>query len=88
MSENWERKLSCAAACRRCGRGLGARDERILSVVDHEPICMPCKREEEQRPDYAEIAKEAIGRCLVDVELAQQDPGGWCYHHFYPFTCR
>jgi hypothetical protein len=48
---------------------------------------MPCKREEEQRPDYEQISKEAIGACLADVEVAYGDPGGYCYHHFYPFTC-
>lgn len=88
MSESWERKLACAVACGRCGRGLGAGDARILSVYDHEPICMACKRAEEGRPDYAAVAQAAIGRCLADVELAQQDPGGFCYHHFYPYTCR
>jgi hypothetical protein len=56
-------------------------------VFDHEPICLPCKRTEEKRPDYEAVSKEAIGACLADVEVAYGDPGGYCYHHFYPFTC-
>ena len=64
------------------------RDRRILSVYDHEPICLDCKAAEEQRPDYESVSKEAIGQCLADTELAYGDPGGYCFHHFYPFTCR
>jgi hypothetical protein len=87
MAESWKEKLSCATACHRCNRKLNPKDPRILSVFDHEAICMPCKREEEKRPDYEEVSKEAIGVCLADVEIAYGDPGGYCYHHFYPFTC-
>ncbi len=94
MSESWKEKLSCATQCRRCSAKLGPKEQRILSVYDHEPICLPCKRAEEKRPDYEEkrpdyeeVSKEAIGSCLADVEVAYGDPGGYCYHHFYPFTC-
>jgi hypothetical protein len=87
MSESWKEKLSCATECHRCHLPLRAKDQRILSVFDHEPICMPCKREEEKQADYEQVSKEAIGSCLADVEVAYGDPGGYCYHHFYPFTC-
>ena len=87
MSESWKEKLSCATQCHRCSAKLGPKDQRILSVYDHEPICLPCKRAEEKRPDYEDVSKEAIGTCLADVEVAYGDPGGYCYHHFYPFTC-
>ena len=46
MSESWKEKLSCATQCHRCNTKLGQKDQRILSVYDHEPICMPCKRAE------------------------------------------
>jgi hypothetical protein len=87
MTESWSKKLACATQCPRCSRKLGAKEQRILSVYDHEPICMDCKRTEEKRPDYEQASKEAIGQCLIDTELAYGDPGGYCYHHFYPFTC-
>jgi hypothetical protein len=25
---------------------------------------------------------------MIDVELQQSDPGGYCYHHFYPYSCK
>jgi hypothetical protein len=87
MTGTWEKKLACATQCPRCNAKLKPADQRILSVFDHLPICMPCKRQEEQRPDYEQVSKEAIGQCMIDIELSQGDPGGYCYHHFYPFTC-
>ena len=86
--DKWEEKLSCALACHRCNTGLGPRDKRILSVYDHEPICLACKKEEEARPDYESVSREAIGTCMADTELMYSDPGGYCLHHFYPFTCK
>jgi hypothetical protein len=56
-------------------------------VYDHKPICMDCKRAEEQKTDYEEVSKRMIGQCLIDTELAYSDPSGYCYHHFYPYTC-
>jgi len=56
-------------------------------VIDHEAICMACKREEEKRDDYEEISKQTIGQCLIDTEMQWGDPQGYCYHHFYPYTC-
>lgn len=87
MADTWEDKLSCATLCARCEKKLVPTDERILSVYDHEPICMVCKKEEEGREDYAKVSKEAIGLCLAETELLYGDPQGYCYHHFYPFKC-
>ena len=87
MKQSWKEKLSCATACHRFSRALASSERRILSVYDHERICLECKAAEERRPDYESVSKEAIGQCLADVEVAYGDPGGYCYHHFYPFTC-
>jgi len=87
MPDSWEEKLSCAIQCPRCEKKLAPADKRILSVYDHEPICMACKREEEARPDYAETSKNTIGQCLAETEILYGDPKGYCYYHFYPFTC-
>ncbi|MBR9982633.1 MAG: hypothetical protein KFF50_16500 [Desulfatitalea sp.] len=86
--DKWEEQLSCALACHRCSAGLGANEKRILSVYDHQPICMQCKQEEEQRPDYETIAREMIGTCMAETEMLYSDPGGYCFHHFYPFACK
>ena len=87
MTDAWAEKLSCAIECQRCSRKLAPTDPRILSVIDHEAICMACKREEEKRDDYEEISKQTIGQCLIDTEMQWGDPEGYCYHHFYPYTC-
>lgn len=86
--DQWQTKLSCATACTRCGNGLKFTDRRILSVYDHEPICLPCKNEEETRSDYEAVSRQAIGSCMAESELLYSDPGGFCLHHFYPFTCK
>ena len=85
MEDVWAEKLSGAAQCVRCNRKIGEDDHRILSVYDHEVICMGCKGEEEKKPDYEEISKGMIGQCLIDTELQYGDPEGYCFHHFYPF---
>ena len=87
MQDAWAEKLSCAIQCHRCNRQLAPTDPRILSVYDHEAICSACKDEEEKRDDYAEVSKQTIGQCLIDTEMQWGDPQGYCYHHFYPFTC-
>ena len=87
MTESWDKKLACATQCDRCHQRLGQKDERILSVYDHQPICMICKKAEEKRPDYEAVLREGIGQCMIDTELAYGDPGGYCFYHFYPFTC-
>lgn len=87
MTEQWEKELSCAVSCSRCHAHLGADDRRILSVYDHQPICMACKKQEEKRPDYEETSRQMIGQCMAETEVKWSDPGGYCFYHFYPFKC-
>ncbi len=87
MTDAWAQKLSCAAQCSQCSRELTPGEPRILSVYDHEAICLDCKKHEEQRSDYEQASKQMIGQCMIDTEIAYGDPGAYCYHHFYPFTC-
>ena len=87
METTWKKKIACSTRCARCDGALTNEDKRILSVYDHEPICMPCKKEEEARPDYETTAKDMVGTCMAETELLYGDPGGYCFYHFYPFTC-
>jgi len=87
MTDKWEEKLSCALQCARCNASLRSEEQRILSVYDHEPICLACKKEEEARPDYKAVSRNMIGSCMAETELMYSDPAGYCYHHFYPFKC-
>ena len=87
MKDNWQDRISCAIQCHRCNKGLGPEDQRMLSVYDHQTICMDCKEEEEQRPDYAASSKNMIGQCMAETELLYGDPEGYCFHHFYPYKC-
>jgi len=87
MSNEWTEYLACATQCTRCEKKLNKDDQRILSVYDHQAICMGCKKEEEQRPDHETVSKQTIGQCLIDTEAKFGDPKGYCYHHFYPYTC-
>jgi hypothetical protein len=86
--DQWEEKLTCALACHRCNAALKPNDSRILSVYDHEPICMSCKADEEKRDDYSVVSRDAIGACMAETEVLYSDPRGYCFHHFYPFTCK
>ena len=86
--DKWEEKLACLLKCTRCDLELKPEDQRILSVYDHEPICLMCKKQEEQRSDFEIVARQTIGSCMADSELHYGDPGGYCFHHFYPFTCK
>lgn len=86
--EQWEEKLSCAIVCHRCDAALKPTDQRILSVYDHEPICMACKAEEEKKDDYESVSRKAIGTLMAETEVLYSDPSGYCFHHFYPFTCK
>jgi hypothetical protein len=88
MKDTWEDVISCAIACARCEKAMGENDQRILSVYDHEAICLACKKEEEKRPDYEEVSKNVIGTCMAETEQMWGDPGGYCLYHFYPYTCR
>jgi len=88
MAQTWEKALACAVSCAACNKALGQDEKRILSVYDHQAICMACKEKEQARPDYEEASRNMIGQCMIDTEMAQGDPGGYCFYHFYPFTCK
>ena len=86
--DQWEKELSCALSCHRCNASLNPDDKRILSVYDHEPICLACKQAEEKKPDYETVSRSMIGTCMAETETLYSDPGGYCLYHFYPFTCK
>jgi len=87
MREKWEKQLACLIECPRCNGTLEAKDERILSIYDHQPICMVCKREEEQGADYESRSKQMIEQWISETETHYGDLAGFCYHHFNPFKC-
>jgi hypothetical protein len=88
MTQNWKDNIACATHCPVCENKLGAKEPRIFSTFDHRPICMACKKQEEQRKDYPEVSQALIGQCMLDSELTYGvDPEAFCYHHFYPFSC-
>ena len=60
MKDTWENVILCALNCSRCEKKLTADDKRILSVIDHQPICMDCKKEEEKQPDYEKVSQNMI----------------------------
>ena len=75
MKENWEDELSCADICLHCNRVLEDKDQRIMSVYDHVPICLDCKKIEEQRPDYSDVSKEMIAACISGNRQALRRSG-------------
>lgn len=87
MEDMWEKELSCAVACSCCEKKLTPTDLRILSVYNHQPVCLDCKKSEEARPGYEAVSKDMIGSCMIDSEIKYGDPSGYCFHHFYPFKC-
>jgi len=88
MNDPWKEKIMCMTQCPRCESSLKGNDQRILSVYDHEPICMTCKSEEEKRPNYEEVSMNMVGMCMIDAELSySMDPKGYCYHHFNTYRC-
>jgi len=88
MYDPWKEKIMCMTQCPRCESSLKGNDQRILSVYDHEPICMTCKSEEEKRPNYEEVSMNMVGMCMIDAELSySMDPKGYCYHHFNTYRC-
>jgi len=87
MSDQWEKNLACATNCQSCGNELGAKDQRILSVYTHEPICMSCKQEEEKKADYADQSKSMMSQCIKETGKPYGDPAGYCFHHFCPYKC-
>jgi hypothetical protein len=88
MEEQWEKNLACASRCERCGEMLGKKSERVLSVFDHQPICLACKRAEETRPDYQDQSKKMIAGCIAATGKPYGDAASYCFHHFLPFTCK
>lgn len=85
--KDWKDLIMCATECSRCHNRLSPDDPRILSCYDHDAICMDCKKKEERNPDYEEVSKKMIGQCMIEVELKQSDPAGYCFNHFYPYRC-
>jgi hypothetical protein len=85
--ENWEKQLACAEQCGRCHKALTGKDRRILSIIDHRPICADCKKEEEKRPDYEDAARQMMAQCVEQTNKPFGDPAGYCFHHFCPFKC-
>ena len=87
MSTTWESDLRCAAHCAHCRQPLAAKDRRILSVYDHQPICTACKQIEEQKEDYQEVSKSMIAHCLKETQRPYGDPGSYCFYHFCAYKC-
>ena len=85
--EKWEKQLSCAEECSRCHNPLTNKDRRILSVIDHHPICVDCKKEEEKRADYEDASRQMMAECLEKTSKPYGDPASYCFHHFCPFKC-
>ncbi len=88
METHWQKTLSCASRCRSCGNPLAPKDERVLSVFDHHPICTACKQAEETRPDYPDQAKQVVADCIGATGKPYGDTASYCFHHFVPFKCR
>ena len=87
MREKWEKDLACLVVCPRCGEKLLSKAQRILSVYDHEPICMACKSKEQKQTDYQETSKKLIEQWMSESEVHYGDLAGYFYHHFNPFNC-
>lgn len=88
MDTHWEKQLSCASRCQRCGNPLGRTEQRILSVFDHRPVCMACKQAEEVRADYPDQSKQMIADCIGTTGRPYGETASYCFHHFLPFTCK
>jgi len=88
MTQTWKDHITCLTHCPVCEKKMVASEPRIFSTFDSQPICMNCKKKEEEREDYPEASQALIGRFMSDSELTYGvDPEAFCYHHFYPFTC-
>ena len=85
--ENWEKHLACAKECSRCNRSLTDKERRILSVIDHQPICLDCKNEEEKKPDYKDASRLMMAECMEQTGRPYGDTASYCFHHFVPFKC-
>jgi hypothetical protein len=87
MEKNWQKHLACAEQCVRCNESLQTKDRRFLSVFDHQPICVDCKKEEEKRPDYQDASRQLMVECMAETSRPYGDPASYCFHHFCPFKC-
>ncbi|MGD8343770.1 MAG: hypothetical protein PVF71_01355 [Desulfobacterales bacterium] len=85
--ENWEKQLSCAQKCNRCGKSLSNKERRILSIFDHQPICLDCKKEEEKKSDYEDASRQMMAECTQQAGRPYGDTASYCFHHFVPFKC-
>lgn len=85
--DNWEKQLACAQDCSRCNKTLTDTDLRVLSVVDHQPICTNCKIKEESSPDYENASRQMMAECMAETGKPYGDPASYCFHHFCPFKC-
>jgi len=88
MEPNWEEQLACANQCQRCNKDLETRDRRILSVYDHQPICLECKDAEEKKADFEDMTKQMIASCLETTNRPYGNPTSYCFHHFCPYKCK
>jgi hypothetical protein len=88
MELDWEKQLACASQCQRCKKPLGKKDLRVLSVYDHQPICMDCKQNDEKRLDFQDQAKLMVASCISETRKPYGDPASYCFHHFCPFKCK
>jgi hypothetical protein len=88
MEAQWQKQLSCASRCQRCAKPLEPKDRRVLSVFDHQPVCLSCKLAEETRADYPDRSKQMIADCIGATGKPYGDPAGYCFHHFLPFRCK
>ena len=88
MDDNWEKQLACADQCTKCQSLLGTKDKRILSVYNHQPICMACKQKEETQSDYEDTSRGMVAACIEKTNKPYGDPASYCFHHFCPFTCK
>jgi hypothetical protein len=74
MIKDWEKQLSCAEECSRCNTSLKTKDRRILSVIDHQPICVDCKKEEQTRPDHEDASRQMMAQCIAETSKPYGDP--------------
>ena len=83
-----KKNLHVPTAARGAANLCKKKDRRLLSVYDHKPICMECKKEEEKRTDYEDMSKQMIAACMETTNKPYGDPAGYCFHHFCPFKCK
>ena len=70
MKDKWEENLSCAIRCAKCGKDLGSKDERVLSVYDHEVICMHVRKNKR----HGTITRRSRKKSSVNVWPSKSRP--------------